>query len=67
MLISRGAVYSEAGVTFKSHDLCNCIAGPAFDPGRTVPTVALGASKRRISDAAKQKSNQRVYEWIRAH
>lgn len=30
MLISRGAVYSEATANFRSHDHCHCIAVPVF-------------------------------------
>ena len=67
MLIARGAVYREASVTFKSHDHCNCIAGPAFDSGRTVPTVAMESSRRRLSDATRAKNNQRAYDWIKAN
>ena len=67
MLIGRGAVYKEATVTFKSHDHCNCIAGPAFDPGRTVPTIARDMSQRRLSDETKRKNNARAYEWIKAN
>lgn len=67
MLIARGAVYREASVTFKSHDHCNCIAGPAFDSGRTVPTVARVISSRRMSDATRAKNNQRAYDWIKAN
>lgn len=67
MLIGRGAVYKEATVTFKSHDHCNCIAGPAFDSGRTVPTVAFEASRTRVSAETKRKNNARAYEWIKAN
>lgn len=31
MLISRGAIYSEASAEFESHDHCNCAAEPVFD------------------------------------
>lgn len=65
LLISRNAVYKEATVTFKSHDHCNCIAGPAWDEGRTVDTVAFQASKRNLSAATKAKNNQRVREYIK--
>lgn len=30
MLLSRGAVYTEASVRFRSHDHCNCAAAPAW-------------------------------------
>lgn len=30
VLLSRGAVYTEATADFEAHDHCNCIAGPAF-------------------------------------
>lgn len=65
LLISRGAVYREKSVTFKSHDHCNCIAGPEFDDGRTVDTLAFQASQRRMTDETKAANNQRVYEYIR--
>lgn len=65
LLISRGAVYREKTATFKSHDHCNCIAGPAWDEGRTVDTLAFKASQRRRSDETKAADNQRVYEYIR--
>lgn len=66
MLIGRGAVYSDATVTFKSHDNCNCVAAPAWGRGRAVPTVAYQASKRNISPATKRANNRRAYEWIKA-
>lgn len=71
MLISRGAVYSEATVTFASHDHCNCIAAPAFR-GKPRPVRLdeegrrLDASSRadRTDDAKRATSNKRVREWI---
>lgn len=49
MLIGRGAVYSEAGADFASHDNCHCHAVPAFD-GLPRPVKAYTPSKRRLQD-----------------
>ena len=67
VLIGRGAVYSDATVTFKSHDNCKCVAAPAWAPGRRVPTVAYQASKRNVSPSVKRANNRRMYEWIKAN
>lgn len=50
MLIGRGAVYSEAGADFASHDHCHCSAVPAFD-GQPRPVKSYTPSKRVASDA----------------
>ena len=71
MLISRGAVYSEEGVDFASHDHCNCGAAPAFAPDQVKEiTKEFAHSARRkvdgegnvlpISDAERD----RVNSWI---
>lgn len=74
LLISRGAVYSEATVTFASHDHCNCIAAPAFK-GKPRP-VRLDEEGRRLdvssrtdrtNDAQRETSNKRVREWVANH
>lgn len=56
-------VYTEASVTFKSHDNCNCAAAPAWQPGRTVSTVPYRASRRNVSDA----DRARVREYLAAN
>lgn len=50
MLIDRGAVYSEEGVNFASHDHCNCSAEPAYG-GDRVSVGAYKRSERNITDA----------------
>jgi hypothetical protein len=49
MLIGRGAVYSEAGADFASHDHCNCSAVPAFG-GQPRPVKPYTVSPRRTID-----------------
>lgn len=72
MLISRGAVYSEATADFGSHDHCNCVAVPAFNgEPREVQPYNLGARREigpdgkpiPISDADKA----RIEAWIASH
>lgn len=74
LLISRGAVYSEATVQFASHDHCNCIAVPAFK-GKPRP-VRLDEEGRRVDfsdrrdrtdDVQREASNARVREWVSSH
>ena len=62
MLISRGAVYSEASADFGSHDHCNCIAVPAFrgEPREVKPYTP---SLRDSTDA----DRARAREWIASH
>lgn len=68
MLISRGAVYTQSGALFKSHDHCNCFAAPAFTMTGAVSPIAYEQSKARPrSDSARKKRNQRVYDYIREH
>lgn len=62
MLIGRGAVYSERGADFASHDHCNCQAQPAFR-GEPVPVKPFVPSVRTASDADKA----RVREYLRTH
>lgn len=74
LLISRGAVYSEASVTFASHDHCNCIAVPAFK-GKPRPVRLDEEGKRldvstrrdRTNDSQREASNARVREWVKSH
>lgn len=62
ILIARGAVYSERGADFASHDRCDCFAIPAFN-GRPRPVKPYTPSKRNISAA----DRARVREYIRTH
>lgn len=68
MLIGRGAVYTERGVDFASHDHCNCNAAPAFnrEQVRTI-TREFVPSARRLSDEAKAADRERVRAWIAAN
>ena len=62
MLIGRGAVYSEAGADFASHDHCRCSAVPAFR-GEPRPVKPYTPSARQASDA----DRARVREYLRTH
>lgn len=62
MLEGRGAVYSEAGADFASHDHCGCTAEPAFE-GEPIPVKPYTPSERRVSDV----DRARVRAWIKAH
>lgn len=62
MLIARGAVYSEAGADFASHDKCGCGAAPAFS-GESRPVKPYTPSARNISDA----DRARVSDYIASH
>lgn len=65
MLISRGAVYSEAGADFASHDWCNCGAAPAFDPSQIKAVKdEFVPSARRKSQSVRDRDNERVRDWI---
>lgn len=74
LLISRGAVYSEASVTFASHDHCNCIAVPAFK-GEPRPVRLDEQGKRldkstrrtRTEDDQREADNARLRAWIKSH
>lgn len=62
MLISRGAVYTEASADFASHDHCSCSATPAWED-RELPVKPYVPSSRNISDA----DRARVKAWISNH
>lgn len=62
MLAGRGAVYSEAGADFASHDHCHCVAVPAFD-GEPVPVKPFKPSLKQATDA----DRARVRDWIASH
>lgn len=62
MLIGRGAVYSESGADFASHDHCKCSAVPAFK-GESRPVKPYTPSLRTASD----KDRARVREYLRTH
>lgn len=65
MLIDRGHVYTEASVTFRSHDHCNCAASPSFaDNVVKVSTEPFKQSQRNRSDATKRADNARAREFI---
>lgn len=65
MLIGRGAVYTDASVTFRSHDHCNCAASPTWAPNVTrISTEPYRQSQRNRSDATKAKDNARAREFI---
>lgn len=65
MLISRGAVYSEAAVDFASHDHCNCGAAPGFNQAQIKAVRSeFVPSARRKSEAVRDRSNARVRDWI---
>lgn len=62
MLISLGAVYSEATADFASHDHCNCGAVPAWG-GEPIPVRPYTPSSRKGSDA----DRARVRAYLRAN
>jgi hypothetical protein len=65
MLIGRGAVYTEASVTFRSHDHCNCAASPVW--AKNVVKITgepFRQSKKNRSDETKRRDNQRAYAFI---
>jgi hypothetical protein len=62
MLIARGAVYTEAGADFASHDHCQCYAVPAFK-GEPRPVKAYTPTLRNVSDA----DRARVRDYLRTH
>jgi hypothetical protein len=65
MLIDRGHVYTEAGVTFRSHDHCNCAASPSWsDKFVQVSREPYRQSQRNRSDETKAKDNARAREFI---
>lgn len=62
MLIGRGAVYSERGADFSSHDHCKCSAAPAFR-GKPQPVKPYTPSANKATDAERA----RVREYLRTH
>ena len=62
MLIGRGAVYSEAGADFASHDHCNCSATPAWK-NEPEPVKPYTPSLRGSTDA----DRARVREYLASH
>lgn len=62
MLISRGAVYTEATASFASHDHCRCAAVPAFG-GEQLPVKPYTPAQRKGTDA----DRARVREYLRNH
>jgi hypothetical protein len=68
MLISRGAVYSEASVEFAAHDHDNCGAAPAFNASqiKAVRSEYVPSARRR-SDTRKARENASAREWIAEH
>lgn len=68
MLIDRGHVYTEASVTFRSHDHCNCVASPEFASNVVkVSTEPFRQSQRNRSDATRKKDNARARAFIAAN
>ncbi len=66
MLIDRGHVYTEASVTFRSHDHCNCAASPSWDDTAVKVTgEPYRQSQASRSDATKRRDNERAYDYIR--
>lgn len=61
MLAARGAVYSERGVDFASHDHCDCYATPAFR-GEPKPVSAYRPSSRTITDADRARTRAYLAE-----
>ena len=65
MLIDRGHVYTEASVTFRSHDNCACAASPSFAPNVVkVSSEPYKQSRRRRSEATKKADNARARAYI---
>lgn len=65
MLIDRGHVYTEAGVTFRSHDNCNCAAAPSWDSNVVkVSTEPYRQSRKNRSDATRKADNARARAYI---
>lgn len=66
MLISRGAVYSEASADFASHDHCNCSATPAWRD-EPVPVKPYTRSARYVEDDEKRaRENAKLRDYIEA-
>lgn len=62
MLIARGALYTEATVTFGAHDHCKCMAVPAWG-GQPRPVEPYTPTSRNITAA----DRARVREYLREH
>lgn len=62
MLIGRGAVYTEATVTFGAHENCNCTVLPAWG-GQERPVKPYTPTSRNITNA----DRARVRAWIKAN
>ena len=68
MLIDRGHVYTEASVTFRSHDHCNCAASPEWsDKVVKVSREPFRQSQKTRSDETKARDNARAREYIAEH
>lgn len=65
MLISRGAVYTEATVRFGAHDSCRCQCAPVWGGDADVFDVEeYRRSLRNRSDSTRSSDNARAREWI---
>lgn len=62
-MIAKGAVYTEAGADFGSHDHCNCSSVPAWG-GEPVPVKPYKPSTRFRTDEARAAHNKRTREWL---
>jgi hypothetical protein len=68
MLIGRGAVYTEASVTFRSHDNCNCAASPTWAENVVkISREPFQQSQKNRSDETKKRDNERAYAFIAEH
>lgn len=69
MLADRpDAVYTEASVTFRSHDHCHCAASPSWASNVVkVSREPYRQSQRRRSDDTKKADNARAREYIAAN
>lgn len=57
MLAGKGAIY-RSGSRFASHEDCKCVAAPAFDSGKHASPVQYEASKKRRSEADRDRLRQ---------
>lgn len=68
LLISRGGVYTDESVQFKSHDRCNCMAAPVWDLASAKSIdAAFRPSSRKRSAATRAADNKRAQAWIAAN
>ena len=66
MLVSRGAVYTDATAKFGAHDNCSCAAGPIWKGTEGARQVdAYRRSTRRRSEETTKRDNERAREWMR--